>query len=58
MIISVKSALQPFKFMVNPEIVWHLITIPLDSTFLKSGYSRFAALRAGLRRKEEFSSAL
>ena len=33
LIISVKSVLQPFKFMVKAEIVWHSITIPLDGTF-------------------------
>jgi hypothetical protein len=37
LIVSLKSVLQPFEFMVNAEIVWHSITIPLDGTFLKSG---------------------
>jgi len=59
LIVSVKSVLQPFEFMIHAEIVWHSITIPLDNTFLKRGiYSRSAMLRAGLRRKEEFASFL
>jgi hypothetical protein len=59
LIISVKSVLQPLELMVHAEIVWHSITIPLESAFLKSGiYSRYAMLRAGLRRKEEFASFL
>jgi hypothetical protein len=28
LIVSLKSVLQPFEFMVNAEIVWHSITIP------------------------------
>ena len=58
LIVSVKSVLQPLKFMVHAEIIWHSITIPLDSAFLKSLYSRSAALRASLRRKEEIVSLL
>jgi hypothetical protein len=46
LIISVKSVLQPFEFMVDAEVVWHSITIPLGGTFSNSGIcSRSAALR-------------
>jgi hypothetical protein len=57
LIISVKSVLQPFKFMVHAEIVWHSITIPLDGVFLKSGNLfalRCAARRACGARKSSF----